>query len=217
MNFDFRLPEIDAVSCAVRELAPMRLLDLGAGEGAMTRELQTPGALIAAECDRQKIASARRDCSAEFVQAHPAALPFSPSVFDAVVCTQVLDHLESVGDRRLLLQEARRVLRPDGRFLVTVRHQNFRFDNFGIPKQGYENGIFYHRYYLEEFKELLAPGWTIQTLQGVWNYLPRTYPIYTHLGSWVIYWERALRGRRLSLRYGKLLFAICTPDGSHQC
>jgi SAM-dependent methyltransferase len=45
------------------------------------------------------------------------ALPFTNAVFDAAVCTEVLEHVE---DARFLLSELARVVRPGGRLLVSV-------------------------------------------------------------------------------------------------
>jgi SAM-dependent methyltransferase len=45
------------------------------------------------------------------------ALPFTSAAFDAVVCTEVLEH---VVDARFLLSELARVVRPGGRLLVSV-------------------------------------------------------------------------------------------------
>jgi 2-polyprenyl-6-hydroxyphenyl methylase/3-demethylubiquinone-9 3-methyltransferase len=42
------------------------------------------------------------------------SLPFAASVFDVVVCVDVLEHVE---DLQRVLSEVRRVLRPDGIFL----------------------------------------------------------------------------------------------------
>ena len=51
------------------------------------------------------------------VQADAAALPFSGGAFDAVICAEVLEH---VYDPRRVLEEVQRVLKTDGRLLITV-------------------------------------------------------------------------------------------------
>jgi ubiquinone/menaquinone biosynthesis C-methylase UbiE len=147
----------------------------------------------------------------QIIQAQPYALPFPEASFDTLLCTQLIDHLERPEDRRAALAEMARVIRPDGRLIVTVRHQNFRFDRFQWAKEGISEGAFYHRYYLDEFRQQLTARWRIETICGVWIYLPNTYRIYTSLGRFVVYWERALRTLPLSLRYGKVLLAVCSP------
>ena len=46
-----------------------------------------------------------------------SGLPFADMAFDGVVCTEVIEH---VADHRLLLSELARVLKPNGRFVVSV-------------------------------------------------------------------------------------------------
>lgn len=65
-------------------------------------------------------------------------LPFRGGSFDAVLCTQVLEH---VPDPSVAIAEASRVLSPDGRLILTIPfvaaeheepHDYFRFTQFGI-------------------------------------------------------------------------------------
>jgi SAM-dependent methyltransferase len=51
------------------------------------------------------------------LRANAEALPFRDGTFDAVVATEVLEHLD---EPRKLFQEASRILRPNGRFLLTT-------------------------------------------------------------------------------------------------
>jgi ubiquinone/menaquinone biosynthesis C-methylase UbiE len=213
MNFDVRLPETDAVSAAVRACKPKRVLHVGCGAGVITEKVADICPIVAtvASVDPIEEARSRRPDKVQIVQAHPCCLPFREASFDALLCTQLIDHLEKPDDRRAALAEMARVIRPDGRLIMTVRHQNFRLDNFGWAKEGISDGAFYHRYYLDEFRKQLAPCWHIERMWGVWTYLPKTFRIYTSLGRFVIYWERALRTLPISLRYGKVLLAICSP------
>lgn len=64
-------------------------------------------------------------------------LPFQDSVFDSVVCTEVLEH---VPDPLLALKEMRRVLKPGGTLLLTVplywpRHE-VPYDFYRYPYDG---------------------------------------------------------------------------------
>src|SRR5439155_807663 len=51
------------------------------------------------------------------VRADAESLPFRDESFDAVVATEVLEHLDEPGR---MLSEARRVLRPGGQFFMTT-------------------------------------------------------------------------------------------------
>lgn len=216
MNFDFRLPEADAILASVRSCHPRRLLDVGTGRGIITKEVAALAPVIATELFQCALQEAAQRCpqSVCFVQAHPSSLPFPDRYFDTVACTQLIDHLETPVERARVLAEVARVLHPSGKAVFTVLHQNFRFDNFKKSKEGTDEGVYYHRYYVEEFQEQLERYWHIDYMQGIWTYLPKTYPIYTRLGRYVVYWERIIRRTRLSLRYGKVLLAVCSPRES---
>jgi SAM-dependent methyltransferase len=58
------------------------------------------------------------------VQADAIRLPFAPASFDAVFAFDVLEHVE---DEDGALREIRRVLRPDGRFVLSVPAFPFLF------------------------------------------------------------------------------------------
>ncbi|QXJ20816.1 class I SAM-dependent methyltransferase [Actinomadura graeca] len=92
-----------------------RVLDIGCGEGALTAALPAgPPFLLAGV-----------DASATMLRAHPGPrvradavrLPFRDGSFDAAVAVNVLWHL---GEPRLALREARRVLAPGGLLIVTA-------------------------------------------------------------------------------------------------
>lgn len=211
MNFDFRLPQTDAVLSALRPYGHKRILNVTCGNGINHEQLGDlcPATATAIAAGQEKLFCHCPNYP-RIVQAEPFRLPFPTEYFDALLCPQLIDHLENPDERRLALEEMARVIRPEGRLVITVLHQNFRFDRFGIPKQGAPEGIFYHRYYLEEFKQQLARRWRIESICGVWSYLPKTYCIYTRLGKYVVYWERVLRRLPLSLYYGKMLLAVCS-------
>lgn len=213
MNFDVRLPETDAILAAVRPYRPTRILNVGFGKGVISEKLTEVCPIVAtvAPTDWLNHAHSSLADKVQIVPAHPCRLPFDDSSFDGVLCTHTLGYLQNARDRRKALGEMGRVIRPGGRLIMTVRHQNFRMDNFGWAKEGVSEGVFYHRYYLDELREQLAPCWHIEKMWGVWTYLPKTFRIYTSLGKFVVYWERALRTLPISLRYGKVLLAVCSP------
>lgn len=65
------------------------------------------------------------------------ALPVPDASFDAILCTEVLEHLDAPDDG---LAEMRRVLRPNGRLLITVpfvaQHHEEPFDFFRYTAHG---------------------------------------------------------------------------------
>ena len=97
-----------------------RVLDLGCGAGRFVAALREAGAdpvgveLAGAALER----AARNAPGADLRLAEPdGSLPLEHASVDLVWCSEVLEH---VADTAQLLLEARRVLRPGGRLLVTV-------------------------------------------------------------------------------------------------
>ncbi len=100
-----------------------RVLDVGAGTGANLRHFRGADAVVAAEPDpamRRRLTARLGEARVpvEIADAGAEELPFPDASFDAVVFTLVLC---SVADPGRALAEARRVLRPDGRF-VALEH-----------------------------------------------------------------------------------------------
>ena len=103
----------------VRGLPPARdALDLGCGDGRLTREL---GAERVTAADVSSVALERargRLPEATLAQLEPdAPLPFADTSFDLVLCAETVEHVRDVQG---MLSEARRVLRPGGALALTT-------------------------------------------------------------------------------------------------
>lgn len=104
-------------------LAPKRILETAAGTGIVTGALlrKAPGAEIVATDLNQAmldVAAARLDSwRIAFQAADAQSLPFEDASFDAVVCQFGVMFFP---DRTAAYREARRVLKPGGRFLFNV-------------------------------------------------------------------------------------------------
>jgi SAM-dependent methyltransferase len=97
-----------------------RVLDLGCGAGRFLAALQQAGAeAVGVEIATEALERARRNApGAELALLEPdGSLPLPHHSVDVVWCSEVLEHVADAGH---LLHEARRVLRPGGRLLVTV-------------------------------------------------------------------------------------------------
>lgn len=113
-----------AVRGAVGDPAGLAALDLGCGTGRHSLWLAEAGAAVAAvDFSEGMLAAARTKPHAEKVRflAHDlhAPLPFPAAAFDLVVSGLVLEHLH---DLNPFFAEARRVLRPGGRAVVSAMH-----------------------------------------------------------------------------------------------
>lgn len=87
------------------------------------------------------------------------AMPLSASVADAVFFMAVLHHLQTAGERLAALKEARRVLRPGGRLLLTVWNKRPAFGKKeAMVAWRKKDGLAVQRYYYffseDELKQL---------------------------------------------------------------
>jgi ubiquinone/menaquinone biosynthesis C-methylase UbiE len=100
-------------------------LDLGCGDGRLTRELLGSKVLVGADVSPVALSRARARLpeSVELVELTPgAALPFADNEFELVLCAETIEHVQDVQG---LLSEARRVLRPGGWLAVTTPAHRF--------------------------------------------------------------------------------------------
>ena len=110
----------------LRLSASDRLLDIACGSGQPTLRIarksgcQATGIDLHAEgiaAARANAAASGQQVTAEFMQADAAVrLPFEDSSFDAITCIDAINHL---ADRRRVLAEWHRVLKPGGRLLFS--------------------------------------------------------------------------------------------------
>jgi ubiquinone/menaquinone biosynthesis C-methylase UbiE len=98
------------------------VLDLACGPGIVSAALaEKARSVVALDLTPQMLANARRRCAAAgrqnvaFVEASAGHLPFPSDSFDAVVTRLSIHHFPEPAP---ILEEARRVLRPGGRFVV---------------------------------------------------------------------------------------------------
>jgi len=104
-----------------RSLGPVEAaLDLGCGEGLLTRELLGTKVLVGADVSGVALSRARSRLpeAVELVELTPGeALPFADNEFELVLCSETIEHVQDV---QRLLSEGRRVLRPRGRLALTT-------------------------------------------------------------------------------------------------
>lgn len=78
--------------------------------------------------------------------------PFNDNEFDIILCTEVLEHLKKP---KMAISEVKRVLKPDGKLMLTTR---FIFPLHDTPGD-------YYRYTIYGLKELFKAGWEIEKIE----------------------------------------------------
>jgi 2-polyprenyl-3-methyl-5-hydroxy-6-metoxy-1,4-benzoquinol methylase len=134
---------------AVRLARGKRVLDAGCGAGYGSAELAREAqAVTGVDCAPAAIEFARAHYSLpnlRFEQASCTALPHPDGSFDLVVAFEVIEHLENWRD---LLGEARRVLAPNGQFIVSTPNRLYYTESRG----GCGNPFHVHEFDFEEFQ-----------------------------------------------------------------
>ena len=113
------------VADLIASLAPLRVLDVGTGTGALAIALKERLGDIemhAVDPSEQMLARARLNgvragTVVHFRQAWAQELPYADNEFDAVTCAAVLHHIP-VAQRAAAVAEMRRVLRPGARGVI---------------------------------------------------------------------------------------------------
>ncbi len=100
-------------------LGPVRtVLDLGCGRGDLGRLKPDPAIEVyGVDSDPGVVSAASRFERVQTLDLEQKKLPFDDGFFDAVFAKDILEHLPKPW---LLLEEARRVLKPGGRLLASV-------------------------------------------------------------------------------------------------
>ena len=121
------------------------LLDVGSGTGEFQRRLRAEGhagRLTVLDASQAAVDAAGAVQGVEGFLGDAQALPFPDETFDAVTARHMLYH---VPDPLLAIRDARRVLRPGGRFAATVNRVNTtplidEVTNAVLAAHGFERG-----------------------------------------------------------------------------
>jgi SAM-dependent methyltransferase len=135
---------------ATRLARGKRVLDAGCGAGYGSAELaHAAQTVVGVDVAAEAVDFARehyRLPNLRFEQASCAALPHRDSIFDLVVAFEVIEHLENWRD---FLREARRVLAPNGQFIVSTPNKLYYTESRGAEGA---NPFHAHEFEFEEFR-----------------------------------------------------------------
>jgi 2-polyprenyl-3-methyl-5-hydroxy-6-metoxy-1,4-benzoquinol methylase len=210
-----RVVEREAVVGRIVRAVPRggAIVDAGCGLGGITRALLRASYRVTAldfAWPRLRVlrSAAGTGAMLHLAQADLTRIPLAPSAFDAVVCTQVLEHIPGAAGRRAVIADLGSLLRPGGTLLLTVYNLSEPWRRRGQPAEGlHETGVFYHCYTAAELARDLA-GLELLEVCGLIHLLPRTYRLLPRLGPAGRALDHRLeRPTALSRRWGHLLLA----------
>lgn len=105
-----------------------KILDAGCGPGyyleLISKIISPKTKLVGLDLDEEALKTARKrvGMKVELKKGNIYHLPFSENIFDWVILSEVLEHLE---DDKKTLREVYKVLKPGGHLLITVPNQNY--------------------------------------------------------------------------------------------
>ena len=124
-----------------RELAGLhhgRILEIGCGISPLTKGADS---IIYLDISPAALMNLKAAHCGSFVAADAACLPFREGIFDTVICSEVIEHLQ---DDLKAIEESARVLRRGGSLLLTFPHQDFYYgadDRFVGHYRRYRLGV----------------------------------------------------------------------------
>ena len=135
---------------AARLARGKRVLDAGCGAGYGAAELaHSAQSVVGIDLALEAVEFARENYrlpNLQFEQASCTALPHRDSTFDLVVGFEVIEHLENWRD---FLREVRRVLAPNGQFIVSTPNKAYYTESRGAEGA---NPFHVHEFEFEEFR-----------------------------------------------------------------
>jgi ubiquinone/menaquinone biosynthesis C-methylase UbiE len=113
---------VDAIKAAIQSQPHDRILEVGVGAGNVLEKIEQ-GRLTGIDISETVLAKAKRrlkNCQAELIKGNAQALPFSDGVFNKVICTEVLEHVE---DPRKVIEEMRRIAETGAVIVVSIPNE----------------------------------------------------------------------------------------------
>jgi len=142
--------------------ASQLILDYGCGTGGNTPALAEFGTVIAMEPEPSAIRLAQKRGTAKCCRGIGTMVPFGAAVFDVVVASDVLEHIERDAEA---VREIARVVRPGGVAIVTVPAHPWLYSEHDEALEHFR------RYRKDELRDLLERNGLRVRRLSYWNML----------------------------------------------
>jgi SAM-dependent methyltransferase len=204
-------------------ISNLRILNAGAGTGIITRRFRRFGRVISLDLFDEALKLCKQNGSKNNVLADAQVLPFKSDTFDLAIGFDVMEHL---GDDLAGIEEIKRVLRPGGKYFLSVPAYNFMWSlsddiahhrrrytyssflsllvNAGlVPKKiSYFNTIFFPLAVIQRFLNKILK---VQLKED--DFIPILPPLMNKIFTWVFSFE-AYPLRWINFPYGLSILAI---------
>lgn len=142
------------------------IVELGAGTGRITEVVAGRVAeLVAVDFSVTSLQRARAKftgSNAHWVQGDVNHLPIRDLGCDHVFSCQVFEHLPGPGSRNTAVDEAARIIRGEGTFIISVYRDSWVWRLIGAKEGYHDGGIYYYRLSGDEFKDLLERRFAVE-------------------------------------------------------
>lgn len=139
------------------------ILDVGCGNGKYLSLRSNDCTVHGCDASPELVKIARENHpNTHVIEANALKLPYKDNAFDAVMSVAVLHHMKTPEDRSTFISELQRVLKPNGRLLVTVWATSARKstwkdlgnNDFAFPWSNSNTMRYYHLFTREELQGL---------------------------------------------------------------
>lgn len=163
--------QIEFLNQVVTARAPRRVLEIACGPGRLTAAVRGVRLGVAVDSSAAMLETAQRRMNGRagqwaFLRTDAFVLPFRPASFDAAFTLRFVRHFQ-LDDRRRLYGEVRRVLQPQGVFVVDAL--NYEVSYPYRAKRGLDRYHIYDVLYRREEieAELLEAGFRVVAIEGM--------------------------------------------------